>query len=76
MTLERWQTKEIWDENDYITSLELLRGNPDLADEIYQKLDQEKFYNILDFEAGWLENFWALSEEDREAYKEAFRAVA
>ncbi len=72
MTLERWQTKEIWDENDYITSLELLRDNDELADKVYQELDQDLFYNILDFEAGWVENFWALSEEARLSYKEAF----
>jgi len=72
MTLERWQAKEIWDENDYITSLELLRNEDELADRVYLQLDAELFYNILDFEAGWLENFWALPEEERLKYKEAF----
>lgn len=72
MTIEELKNKENWLEEDYQHSLEILRDDDELADKVYQELDQELFYNILDFEAGWLENFWALSEEARLSYKEAF----
>lgn len=72
MTIEELKSKENWTEEDYQYSLELLRDDDELADKVYQELDQELFYNILDFEAGWLENFWALSDKARLSYKEAF----
>ena len=72
MTIEELKNQENWLEEDYQHSLEILREDDELADKVYQKLDQELFYNILDFEAGWLENFWALPEEERLKYKEAF----
>ena len=72
MTIEELKNQENWTEEDYQHSLEILRDSNELADKVYQELDQELFYNILDFEAGWLENFWALPEEARLSYKEAF----
>ena len=72
MTIEELKSQKNWTEEDYQHSLEILRDDDELADKVYQKLDQELFYNILDFEAGWLENFWALPEEARISYKEAF----
>ena len=64
--------KENWTYDDYRKSLEALRDDQGSADGIYQELDNDVFYNILDFEAGWLENFEALSQEDWEAYRETF----
>lgn len=76
MTLERWQTKEIWDENDYITSLELLRDNRDLAENIYNELEENTvFEHILSFEAGWLDAFEALEEKYKLAYQEVFKNI-
>ena len=72
MTIKELQSKENWTIDDYQQSLELLRDDSDLADKVYLQLDAELFYNILDFEAGWTENFWNLSEESRHSYREAF----
>lgn len=75
MTIEELQSKETWTIDDYQQSLELLRDDSDLADKVYLQLEAELFYNILDFEAGWAENFWSLSEEARNNYREAFLKV-
>ena len=72
MTIEELQQKEILTNEDYQYSLEILRNNDYLADRMAEELDNDLFYNILDFEAGWNENFWALSEETRNSYREAF----
>ena len=72
MTIEELKNYENWTEEEYQHSLEILRDNDELADKVYQELDKELFYNILDFEAGWLENFLALSNEAKISYKEAF----
>ena len=72
MTIEDLQNKETWTEEDYQHSLEILRDNNYLADRVNEELDNELFYNILDFEAGWPENFWALPENARKSYREAF----
>lgn len=72
MTIEELKSKENWTEEDYQYSLELLRDNNDLANKIYLELNSELFYNILDFEAGWSENFWALPESAKIKYREAF----
>ena len=72
MTIKELQSKETWSEEDYQQSLELLRDDSDLADKVYLQLDAELFYNILDFEAGWTENFWLLSEEARHSYRNVF----
>jgi hypothetical protein len=65
-----------WEYADYVLSLEVLRDERDIAERVYQEIGRDCFDNILDFESGWAENFWALAEEDREDYREAFRAVA
>ena len=52
MTIEELKNKENWLEEEYQHSLEILRDDDELADKVYQELDQELFYNILDFEAG------------------------
>ncbi len=75
MTIKELQSKETWLEEDYQQSLELLRDDMEAADKVYLQLEAELFYNILDFEAGWAENFWALSEEARNNYREAFLKV-
>lgn len=72
MTIKELQSKENWLEEDYQQSLELLRDDIEAADKVYLQLEAGLFYNILDFEAGWAENFWALSEESRHSYREAF----
>ncbi len=72
MTIEKLQNKENWTEEDYQHSLELLREDAGTADKVYLQLEAELFYNILDFEAGWSENFWALPEEERIKYREIF----
>ena len=64
--------KENWTNADYQKSLEVLRDDQSSADGIYQELDDNIFYDILDFEAGRLENFLALTAEQKEAYKEVF----
>lgn len=75
MTIEELQSKETWLEEDYQKSLELLRDDMEAADKVYLQLEAKLFYNILDFEAGWAENFWSLSEEARNNYREAFLKV-
>jgi hypothetical protein len=72
MTIEELQNKETWTEEDYQHSLELLREDIEAANKVYLQLESELFYNILDFEAGWSENFWALLEETRIKYRAAF----
>lgn len=64
--------KENWTEEDYQKSLEALRDDQGSAQGIYQELDDKAFSNVLDFEAGWLENFSVLTAEQKEAYKEIF----
>ena len=72
MTIEELQNKETWTEEDYQHSLELLREDIEAANKVYLQLESELFYNILDFEAGWSENVWALLEETRIKYRAAF----
>ena len=75
MTIDELQQKENWTDEDYQYSLEILRDNQYLADRIYEELDNEIFYNILDFEAGWLENFIALENRYKIVYQEAFKNI-
>lgn len=75
MTIEELKNQENWTEEEYQHSLEILRDNDELADKVYQELDQELFYNILDFEAGWSENFWSLPEAERIKYKQVFMSL-
>ena len=75
MTIDELQAKENWTEEDYIHSLEFLRDNQYLAEQVYEDLDNPVFEHLLSFEAGWVDVFNDLKEIYKEAYQEAFKNI-
>lgn len=75
MTKEELQAKENWTKEDYQHSLEFLRDNKNLADELYYTLKNKLFKGILSFDAGWPELFEDLDDGTKIAYQEAFKRL-